>query len=469
VDVENKHLPDKLTPKEHLEVLNGDILITCAGPRARCGVACLVKSTRPKLLISGKMYQLRCDSEVIVHEFLECFLREPGTQKAIDKMKTGINDSGLNLTHGRFKNLEIPLPPLNEQKRIVAKIEELFSEIDAGVASLRQARSQLDVYRQALLKKAFTGELTADWRKQHPDQIEPAEKLLERIRQEREARYQQQLDDWKSDVQAWEAGGNKGKKPGKPKKPRSLKLKDAVGEGVYPASWVPLSVSDVGRIETGTTPPTKEPSYYGGYVPFFKPTDLDQGENVRSAREHLTNIGALHARILPAGTTLVTCIGATIGKTGLARVDCATNQQINTISPEFGFDEEFVYYQCIAPAFNERVKGDASSTTLPILNKSKFSMLPVVVCSLPEQKEIVRRLETQFEAIEQNEREIDAALQRAEALRQSILKKAFSGQLVPQDPDDEPASVLLERIRDERKAVVTKDTKKKAPKKRSEQ
>ena len=81
-------------------------------------------------------------------------------------------------------------------------------------------------------------------------------------------------------------------------------------------------------------------------------------------------------------------------------------------------------------------------------------LTPVAICLLREQKEIVRRLEAQFEAIEQNEREIDAALERAEALRQSILKKAFSGQLVEQDPDDEPACVLLERIRKERQTTA---------------
>jgi type I restriction enzyme S subunit len=342
-----------------------------------------------------------------------------------------------------ISSFRLPLFPLAEQKRIVAKIEELFSELDAGEESLRRARRQLGVYRQSLLKQAFEGKLTAPWRKQNPDLLESPEQLLACIQAERQARYQQQLKAWEK------AGGGRGK----PKNPERIApladLKLALPREL-PTAWTWIAVADVGRIETGTTPATKEPKNYGGNTPFFKPTDLDQGVNVREAREHLSPLGREAARILPAGTTLVTCIGATIGKTGLASVECATNQQINTISPEACFDSRFVYYVAIAPNLNGLIKSEASATTLPILNKSKFEALPFPLCSLPEQREIVRLLDEQFTVIEQNEREIAAALKRSAALRQSILKKAFTGQLVPQDPTDEPASALLERIRLER-------------------
>lgn len=114
---------------------------------------------------------------------------------------------------------------------------------------------------------------------------------------------------------------------------------------------------------------------------------------------------------------MVTCIGATIGKTGLAQLACATNQQINSISPAEDIAPEFAYFQVISPQFQEQIKTNASSTTLPILNKSKFSALPFVRCSLPEQQEIVRVLDEQFEGIERNEREIDGALRSSAALR----------------------------------------------------
>ena len=108
----------------------------------------------------------------------------------------------------------MPIAPLREQHRIVAKIEELFSELDKAVESLTLARAQLKTYRQALLKAAFEGSLTADWRAANPDKLEPPETLLARIRAEREARYKQALDDWQTALAEWRAGGESGTEAG---------------------------------------------------------------------------------------------------------------------------------------------------------------------------------------------------------------------------------------------------------------
>ena len=106
------------------------------------------------------------------------------------------------------------MPPLPEQHRIVAKIEELFSELDKGVESLKTARTQLKVYRQAVLKHAFEGKLTAQWREENKDKLETPEQLLARIKRERETRYERQLKEWKAAVsRTWEESGKPGKKP----------------------------------------------------------------------------------------------------------------------------------------------------------------------------------------------------------------------------------------------------------------
>ena len=109
-------------------------------------------------------------------------------------------------------------PHSTEQRRIVAKIEELFSELDKGIESLKTARAKLNIYRQAVLKHAFEGKLTAQWREENKDKLETPEQLLVRIKQEREACYEQQLKEWKAAVEEWEEEGRLGKKPSKPKK-----------------------------------------------------------------------------------------------------------------------------------------------------------------------------------------------------------------------------------------------------------
>ena len=355
----------------------------------------------------------------------------------------------------------VPLPPTAEQRRIVAKIEELLSELDNGVAMLKTARQQLGTYRQAVLKHAFEGKLTSQWRERNKDNLETHAQMLARINDLRAERYDQDLRNWKEAVGLWETAAKVGTKPARPKRPPKIlpiSVQQRKDLPAIPDCWEWISLKAVGRIETGTTPSTRNPANYDGTLPFFKPTDLDQGMHVRSARDHLSRLGEESARILPPDSTLVTCIGATIGKTGLAATRCATNQQINSISPYIGVAARLVYFQVSAPFLNDRIKADASATTLPILNKSKFEELPFALCPIPEQDELVRLVEDRDAEIERREREIEVALRKLETLRQSILKEAFSGQLVPQDLSDEPASGLLDRIRTEREQAKTRKT-----------
>ena len=117
---------------------------------------------------------------------------------------------------------EILIPPPLEQHRIVAKIEELFSELDKGIESLKTAREQLKVYRQAVLKHAFEGKLTAQWRKENEDKLEKPEQLPARIKQEREARYERQLQEWKAAGKTWEESGEPSKRPARPSKLKEI-------------------------------------------------------------------------------------------------------------------------------------------------------------------------------------------------------------------------------------------------------
>ena len=271
-----------------------------------------------------------------------------------------------NLKFPDYVKINFPLPPKPTQQAIVSKIEELFSELDKGIEQLKTAQQQLKTYRQAVLKYAFEGKLT----------------------------------------------------------------NENVKDGELPEGWEIVKISDLGRIETGTTPSKSNPDFYGDEYPFYKPTDLEASENVFKSRDGLTKLGVEAARYVPENSTLVTCIGATIGKTGLIKKGGGFNQQINAIVPNKNMNPKFIYYQTIGLHFQKQIVDNASATTLPIINKGKFQLLDMTVCPIKEQNKIVQEIETRLSVADKMEESITQSLQQAAALRQSILKKAFEGRLM---------------------------------------
>ena len=172
----NKKLPAGLKPREHLEIRSGDLLVTRAGPRSRVGITCLVRQVREKLILCDKAYRLRCDESRISPAFLELVLNAPDFVKQIDRLKTGISDSGLNLTQDRFFTLLIPAPSLSEQLAIVGRIEAQNQAIASQELAVARSLEQAAAQRKNILKAAFSGLLVS----QDPND-EPASKLLARI------------------------------------------------------------------------------------------------------------------------------------------------------------------------------------------------------------------------------------------------------------------------------------------------
>ncbi len=187
-DFENKVLPRKLEPRKQHEIRKGNILITRAGPRIRVGICCLVKKTRPKLINCDKVYRVRLKADLVSSEYFEYALNSPHLVGKIEVLKSGSNDSGLNLKQNTFLQLEIPLPPLPEQHQIVREIESRLSVADRLMEDIDRNLEKADSLRHSILKKAFAGELLTKAEleacREEPD-WEPAEKLLERIKAEK--------------------------------------------------------------------------------------------------------------------------------------------------------------------------------------------------------------------------------------------------------------------------------------------
>ena len=215
-------------------------------------------------------------------------------------------------------------------------------------------------------------------------------------------------------------------------------------------------MGEIGEITTGNTPSKDNKEYYGGNIPFFKPTDLEQGIDTKFSNDKLSQLGFESSRKLPANTVLVTCIGATIGKTGLISVEGSCNQQINAIVPTKSIIPYFLYYACVSEYMQNEIKSNASATTLPILNKGNFSKIAFPLPPLEEQKRIVSEIERWMlfvNVVESGKSDLKKIIIQAKS---KILDLAIHGKLVPQDPNDEPASELLKRINP--KAEITCDT-----------
>lgn len=453
LDHENKELPEELQPRRHIEVQKGDLLMTCAGPRARCGVVCLVGRTRPKLMISGKMYRFRPNAQAMIPHFLSYFIQSRGAQVAIDAMKTGISDSGLNLTHDRFATLAVPVAPLPEQRRIVAKIEELLPELDKGVESLTVAREQLKAYRQSVLKYAFEGKLTTDWRDQNQDKLHTPESLIGSIRAHAEKRYEEALH-------TWEAAGKKGAKPTRPTSIDCVKISDSEILSPVPEGWTYIPFGAIAySIRNGIS---KKPNEKGALRIFrisaVRPMKFDM-EDFR----HLDDDQEFCSYRLRRGDIVFTRYNgspAYVGVAALYRSDDVFVYPDKLIRCEVrsplihpGYIEKAVNCGETRAFLESRIRTTAGQAGI---SGSDLKAMPVPICSIEEQMRIDEALEIQLSNIAHLEDEIEALLGQAELLRQSILKKAYSGRLVPQDSADEPASLLLERIRTEHGGGSTK-------------
>ena len=152
----------------------------------------------------------------------------------------------VHVTKRKFEETAFRLPPLNEQRRIAAKIDELLSEFDKGVESLKTARTQLAVYRQSVLKRAFQGKLTAQWRKENRDTPETPERLFARIKREREVHYGQQLEEWRTAVGVWEKSGKPAKKPPRPRKWNDLSQPSSAEDADSPRTCGRLGLCALG-------------------------------------------------------------------------------------------------------------------------------------------------------------------------------------------------------------------------------
>lgn len=258
-----------------------------------------------------------------------------------------------SVTDKIVKSVPIPVPPLAEQKRIVAKIDAAFAKIDKLKANAERNLANAKELFQSALDEAMRP-------KEH---------------------------------------------------------------------WVEKRLGEVGTTLTGMTPPTRDKSNFGNFMPFVKPADIMPFNPINYREEGLSQKGVSCSRLIKSDSVLMVCIGASIGKTGYADRDCTCNQQINALIPN-GFDGRYLYYMLSSDKFKKKLMEDAGQATLPIINKSKWENLSICVSlSLSEQREIVKHLDLLAEKIKMLEQNYTQQIADCVEMRQSVLREAFEGRI----------------------------------------
>ena len=358
------------------------------------------------------------------------------------------NVNGINLPRVNFQTLsrfKIPLPSLPEQHRIVAKIEELFTKLDAGINELHKAQSQLKRYRQSVLKAAFEGKLTESWRAEHQDGIEPASVLLERILKE-------QLEQIKTERKMFQ--DNKSKV--KCKKPSALDISPLPE---LPDGWVWATVKEIAEFIRGVSYKKNESSktIKEGHVPILRANNINRKLNytdlVYVPRERIKD-----EQFIKAFDIVVAMSSGSknlVGKAAQSYQDYhgafGTFCGLVRVSPQL--DRKFIGFFFQSSGYRNEISRLSSGMNINNLRRQHIESMCLPIPPLSEQHRIVSEVEHQLSIADEVEKTITAELKRAEQLRQSILKKAFSGKLVPQAPNDEPATALLERIKAQKDIV----------------
>ncbi|HYK34707.1 restriction endonuclease subunit S [Alloacidobacterium sp.] len=323
----------------------------------------------------------------------------------------------------------IPIAPYKEQRRIVLKIEELFSELDKGIEALTIAREQLKVYRQSVLKHAFKGKLTEGWRNSNKGGLKG------------------------SDAIAQEIARHKGRDIVRVVAPE------------LPDEWACVRAEDVCAFITKGSTPQKDALHGGaGDIPFIKVYNLTTSGRLDFSVNPTfvgkkTHDGFLSRSKVYPNDVLMNIVGPPLGKVSIVPDTFAEwniNQAIAIFRTPFIRPKvlaHYLTYEGTLRALEKKSKATAGQFNLT-LEICRDIPLPVMDCR--EQEILEERLESTLSALSALETEISQGMAESHILRQSILKKAFSGQLVPQDTKDEPASVLLERIRTERDGAPAK-------------
>lgn len=442
---EPKLLPVTDAPSRARQVVHrGDVLVSMTRPNLNA--VAVVPEALDGTVASTGFHVLR--STGVEAEWLFAVVRSAAFVERMSELVQGALYPAVRASD--IRDFSFPLPPRLEQRRILARLMELQLSTRRAREALEQVPALVERFRQSVLASAFRGDLTAEWRERHPD-VEPASVLLERIRAERRRRWEE------AELEKMRAKG---------KEPRDDRWKakytepepvDATKLPELPAGWAWAAAEDLvaaGRpIIYGIIKPGPE---FPGGVPYVRVTEMKNGRiDVAALPRCAPERAKKFARAtLLAGDVLVSKDG-TIGKVAIVPPDLEggnITQHVLRVSPAAGILPEYIARAIEAPLSQNWMHGELKGIGLQGVNVGDFRRMPIPVAPASEQAVLCRVVGAALESLRVQNTACARAGDAIAVLDQAVLAKAFRGELVPQDPNDEPASMLLERIRGERAA-----------------
>lgn len=385
------------------KVAQSNSILLCV--RAPVGV---INITQRQIAIGRGLCALNFKDKNSNNDFLYFYLLT--LKNYFNEKATGSTFSAINL--GTIKNTKIPLPPLEIQKRIVARLERAFEKIEKGSAHLQDAKTKLAKYKQSLLKSAFDGTLTAAASLQG---VEKAE-TIHKVDCHKSAFSDSHNDDKSVDCHDLTSS--------------NLAMTDKENPKL-PQGWVIKTLGEIGEIISGGTPSTKQADNFGGDIAWITPADLSNHNNkfISQGKRNISEKGLKNssARLVPKGTILFSS-RAPIGYVAIASNQLCTNQGFKNLIPNKNVSSEFVYYYLLNS--KNLAESYASGTTFKEISAKSFSKLPIPLPPLEIQKQIVKLLEKHLQHADKTGEFIESALNKAKQLKQSLLKSAFLGKLV---------------------------------------
>lgn len=383
------------------------------------------------------------------------FINAPDFRTAISALQAG--STRKRISKKNLCTIVLPVPPAQEQQRIVEAIESYFTRLDDAVATLERVERNLKRYRASVLKAAVEGRLVAteaERARQEGRDYEPAAVLLERILEERRRRWEQaelarlQQSGKPPRNDAWKA---RYKEPAAP---------DTTNLPELPEGWCWATLDQLTvLITSGSRGWAKYYTETGAL--FIRAQDIKTDSLQIAKVAHVTPpSGAEGLRTsVQFGDVLVTITGANVTKTAFVTMDLGeayVSQHVGLCRPVLSDLAPYLHSWIISPsAGRSQLEAVAYGAGKPGLNLDNLKMLMVALPPLAEQARILNEVDWLLSVANASATAVVGAVSRSQRLRQSILKWAFEAKLADQDPDDEPASVLLERIRAERQAAQT--------------